>query len=530
MYSPIADRKTSFKKGLDAGEGRRNRNETTISLRKNKREEGLAKRRMATPALAPAETSASSPERKIYTTTDIPQLAAALSQPNIDGAKLLEVARGFRKILSVENNPPVLEVLESGVLPALVQMLTCHDKPDVQFEAAWALTNIASTDYTNVVAESGAIPLFVGLLSHSSAELRDQSAWCLGNIAGDGPALRDLVLDAGAMQPLIANVMQPASTSLLNNCVWALSNFCRGKPAPELELVKAAVPVLASILIGGTEGDARTDALWALSYLSDGADERIQTVVDCQGLVPRLIELLGSHESSVLTPALRTVGNIVSGNDSSLTQAVIDAGLMKVMPELLQNAKKSVKKEACWVMSNIAAGTQDQIQTTFKGGLSHVVHLAEQSEYDIKKEAIWTLSNIATGGSATQVKALVETSAIPALCDMLDVNDAKMLLVALDAIEAILKTGDAENKDFISFVDEADGIRRIEELQEHQSEEVYDKAIQIIETYFGTEDGMEDENLAPMTDGNMFAFGVTHKEVDTSFDASTSAAPMQFNF
>lgn len=532
MYLPIAERKSSFKKGLDACEGRRNRNETTINLRKNKREEGLAKRRaMVTPtvpAAFEASTTTTSDDRKTYTVADISELAASLAKPNIIDAKLLEVARAFRKILSVENNVPVKKVLDSGVLPALVQMISCGDKPDIQFEAAWALTNIASTDYTRVVADAGAIPIFVNLLSNPVAEIRDQSAWCLGNIAGDCPELRDMVLNAGAMQPLIQNVMTPSNPTLLNNCVWALSNFCRGKPAPAVDMVASAIPVLASILAGNNNDEAKSDALWALSYISDGNDERIQTVIDCDGVVALLVEILGSDLSNAITPALRTIGNIVSGEDPKYTQTAIDAGLMRKMPLLLQNAKKSIRKEACWVLSNVAAGTQDQIQTIFKGGLVHVVQLAEEGEYEVRKEAIWTLGNVATGGTATQVMSLVECGAIDALCSILNVNDSKILMVALDAIENILKTAEACGKNYVSFVDECGGLQMIEALQEHQEDSIYSKCIDIIETYFGEDDDAMEENLVPATDGDMFTFGISQKGLEASLDEA--ARPMQFNF
>lgn len=156
----------------------------------------------------------------------------------------LEATRGFRKILSVEKNPPVNQVLQSQCLPILVQFLACQDTPELQFEAAWALTNIASTDFTKVsqnrrkendslasnskqcllsrfptrngpyckasnldvsigcglweqvVVEFGATPYLVALLTSPSADVREQCAWCLGNIAGDCPELRDIVLRA----------------------------------------------------------------------------------------------------------------------------------------------------------------------------------------------------------------------------------------------------------------------------------------------------------------------------------------------
>ena len=42
-----------------------------------------------------------------------------------------------------------------------------------------------------------------------SVDVREQCAWCLGNIAGDGAELRDHVLQCGALPPLLQNVLQP---------------------------------------------------------------------------------------------------------------------------------------------------------------------------------------------------------------------------------------------------------------------------------------------------------------------------------
>lgn len=53
---------------------------------------------------------------------------------------------------------------------------------------------------------------------------------------------------------------------------------------------KPAIPALER-LIHSNDEEVLTDACWALSYLSDGTNEKIQAVIDA-GPCPRLVELL----------------------------------------------------------------------------------------------------------------------------------------------------------------------------------------------------------------------------------------------
>ena len=60
--------------------------------------------------------------------------------------------------------------------------------------------------------------------------------WALGNIAGDGPELRDVVLNYGIMVPLME--ILASNTRQKKTASWTLSNLCRGKdPLPDPKMV-----------------------------------------------------------------------------------------------------------------------------------------------------------------------------------------------------------------------------------------------------------------------------------------------------
>jgi len=122
----------------------------------------------------------------------------------------LEAASELRKLVSIENDPPLQEVIDSGAVPELIELLEESDRHEVQFECCWALTNLVSgtTKHTNLVLEHGAAPTLVNILNSPGVNLdvKEQAVWALGNIGGDGSTCRDLLLNLNVMATLLSIV------------------------------------------------------------------------------------------------------------------------------------------------------------------------------------------------------------------------------------------------------------------------------------------------------------------------------------
>ena len=220
------------------------------------------------------------------------------------------------------------------------------------------------------------------------------------------------------------------------------------------------------------------------------------------GVCRRLVELLNHASPSVQTPALRTVGKIVT-EDAFQAQAIIDVLALPSLLGLLSSPKKGIRKEACWTISNITAGNRDQIQAVIEAGIvPPLLHLLGHAEFDIKKEAAWAVCNATSGGAPEQIKFLVQQGCIPPLCELLVASDAKIVNVALEGLENILKVGQTDSavsgqpNYMAQVIAECDGLTKIEGLQQHETESIYNKSVKILETYFGAEEE-EDTSLAP---------------------------------
>uniref|UniRef100_A0A8C0ID48 Importin subunit alpha n=1 Tax=Bubo bubo TaxID=30461 RepID=A0A8C0ID48_BUBBB len=459
---------------------RRQRNEVVVELRKNKRDEHLLKRRNV-------------PHEDICEDSDIDgdfrvqnaSLEAIVQNASSDNQGIqLSAVQAARKLLSSDRNPPIDDLIKSGILPILVHCLERDDNPSLQFEAAWALTNIASgtSEQTQAVVQSNAVPLFLRLLHSPHQNVCEQAVWALGNIIGDGPQCRDYVISLGVVKPLLSFISPSIPITFLRNVTWVMVNLCLG---------------YLSILV---------DTVWALSYLTDAGNEQIQMVID-SGIVPHLVPLLSHQEVKVQTAALRAVGNIVTGTDEQ-TQVVLNCEALSHFPALLTHPKEKINKEAVWFLSNITAGNQQQVQAVIDANLvPMIIHLLDKGDFGTQKEAAWAISNLTISGRKDQVAYLIQQNVIPPFCNLLTVKDAQVVQVVLDGLSNILKMAEDEAETIANLIEECGGLEKIEQLQNHENEDIYKLAYEIIDQFFSSDDIDEDPSLVPEAiQGGTFGF------------------------
>ncbi|MGH0138066.1 UNVERIFIED_CONTAM: hypothetical protein FKN15_026043 [Acipenser sinensis] len=415
----------------------------------NKRDEHLLKKRNVPQEESLEDSDVDSDFKGQNVTLDAILQNATNDNPVIQ----LSAVQAARKLLSSDRNPPIDDLIKSGILPILVKCLERDDNPSLQFEAAWALTNIASgtSAQTQAVVKSNAVPLFLRLLHSPHQNVCEQAVWALGNIIGDGPQCRDYVISLGVVKPLLSFINPSIPITFLRNVTWVIVNLCRNKdPPPPMETVQ-------EILV---------DTVWALSYLTDGGNEQIQMVID-SGVVPFLVPLLSHQEVKV--------------------------------------------QEAVWFLSNITAGNQQQVQAVIDAGLiPMIIDQLAKGDFGTQKEAAWAISNLTISGRKDQVEYLVQQNVIPPFCNLLSVKDSQVVQVVLDGLKNILIMASDEASTIAEIIEECGGLEKIETLQQHENEDIYKLAFEIIDQYFSGDDIDEDPSLIPeATSGGTFNFDPT---------------------
>ena len=143
MKEKAEDRIKTFINEEDQEDIKRKRDQNQDKLRKGQREKYIqSKRDYERIDTGTSEQNMSNKFSEItFTMNHLPELARCIASN--DEEKIYFGTYGIRKILAIEGASPIQEVIDANIVPRLLELVTCN-KPHIQFEAAWCLTNIAT--------------------------------------------------------------------------------------------------------------------------------------------------------------------------------------------------------------------------------------------------------------------------------------------------------------------------------------------------------------------------------------------------
>ncbi|KAE8721638.1 Importin subunit alpha-2 [Hibiscus syriacus] len=344
-----------------------------------------------------------------------------------DDANLqLKATAQFRELLSVEKSPPIDQVIQVGAVPRFVEFLKSEDLPQLQFEAAWVLTNIASGTFENtkVVIDHGAVPIFIKLLGSPNDDVYKQALSYLSYATTNDriqtvieasvcgrlmelllhpslSVLKPALLTVGNIRTVRDGVAAHASICQRSGSTNVMETYCREHVVAELDCCVAFDVNAHSAPNMGFEGlkNVETDAFDVNAY---------STVNLC---------LDGQYGLKSMESDVAVIEADVSSSGSSTTKwFLVSRGCFKTLCDLLDCRGPSIIEVSLTGLENILS--------IGVGGAARAI------------------SNAISHETRDHIRFLVNHGCIKPLCDLLIHPDPSIAGVCLQVLENIMEVGE----------------------------------------------------------------------------------------
>ncbi|KAL0482217.1 importin subunit alpha-6/7 [Acrasis kona] len=281
-------------------------------------------------------------------------------------------------------------LLNNDFIPLLIKNLKSFHS-ECQLEAAWCITNIASSHHEHTKETLHAIPDLINFCDGrfcDNAILQEQCSWALGNIAGDCAEYCRLLVRNGALTPLFSLFKTSKVVDVVKTAAWCLHNISRGVMMPgdsnqhylaeqgwpndrylsmifDQSFINTLLKCCKDASVNKCNLSVLHEVMWVLSNLSRLSDYGVMTSKLIQPrdesvtLLDDVIQIIiSAHDDYLMIPCLRVLGNLLKGPDVVAETAIsrFDALVSNKLP-LLIKFKNVASKEAAWVISNLCAAS-----------------------------------------------------------------------------------------------------------------------------------------------------------------------------
>ncbi|GMI81788.1 plant U-box 13, ARABIDOPSIS THALIANA PLANT U-BOX 13 [Hibiscus trionum] len=264
------------------------------------------------------------------------------------------MAAGEIRLLAKRNADNRVAIAEAGAIPLLVTLLSTPDSR-TQEHAVTALLNLSiCEDNKGSIISFGAVPGIVQVLKKGSMEARENSAAALFSLSVVDEN-KVTIGASGAIPPLVTLLSEgtqrgkkDAATALFNLCIYQGN---KGKA------VRAGVVPTLMRLLTEPGGGMVDEALAILAILSSHPEGK--SAIGAAEAVPVLVDVIGNGSPRNRENAAAVLVHLCSGDQQHLAEAQ-ELGVMAPLLDLAQNGTDRGKRKAAQLLERMSRFIEQQ--------------------------------------------------------------------------------------------------------------------------------------------------------------------------
>ncbi len=233
--------------------------------------------------------------------------------------------------------------------------------PEAQKQAAYELRLLAkcSMDNRMCIADAGAIPLLVSLLSSKDSKTQENAVTALLNLSIFDKN-KVLIMAAEALDPIIEVLRSATSMEARENAAATLFSLSVVDDYKvQIGSKPMAINALVVLLRDGTPQRGKKDAATALLNLAVYHDNKPKIV--SAGIVPIIISLLQDDEAEEIRDDILAVLALIAGCPDGLAAINIEATAIPVLVGLLRSGSSRGKENAIVVLHALCKSGGEEV-------------------------------------------------------------------------------------------------------------------------------------------------------------------------
>ncbi|KVI09699.1 U-box domain-containing protein 14 [Cynara cardunculus var. scolymus] len=249
-------------------------------------------------------------------------------------------AAGELRLLAKRNADNRVCIAEAGAIPLLVELLSSHDGR-TQEHAVTALLNLSINEANKgIIVSVGAIPDIVDVLKNGSTEARENAAATLFSLSVVDEN-KVAIGAAGAIQPLI-NLLQDGTPRGKKDAATAIFNLCIYQ-GNKVRAVRAGIVTPLMRLLEDASHGMMDEALAILAILASHHEGKM-AIAEADPM-PVLVEVIRTGSARNRENGSAVLWSLCAGDVRSL-KMMKELGAEEVLKELSENGTDRAKRKA----------------------------------------------------------------------------------------------------------------------------------------------------------------------------------------